>query len=290
VQWAMAPLEYANLIAQKSSLRKEALVQYRMLLVEKPGQTKIRLKYAALLSAEKKDLNPAIVQYKLILKKNHRHVAAHQGLAHVYAWNGDGDRAVYHSNLALKYQPNNSNASRLKTQMMKGREPKLITELSFFNQDGDDANYDMAGMIFKSGCRADLNPFITGQADIGYEKFWKQAKSMDGKMFNFELNYRPDASQTISGSVNFHLFNGADDASEFDIRYLLKKPTYTISSGIKRSLRYDSLLALGSYDAYNPANTPMGAARSNMLYCQLATTKILNSSYPQIHGHPKVHY
>lgn len=266
-------LAYADLISQDKDMRGEALAQYRQLLDQKPDQTEVRYKYASLLSAEKKDLDKAIAQYNIILKKNPKHAGAHQQLAQAYAWKGDNDRSIYHANLALKYQPKNANASRLRTNMMKGREPRLTTTLSMFNQDGDDDNYDMDGVNLTTGYRTDLNPFITAQADIGYERYWNGDQKLDGPLGRIGLEYRLDSRQTLSGFFTHHAFRDGEKGTEYGLEYVLEKPSFTVAPGFKRSLKYDSLLSLGSTDAFNPPGAPMGTARSNLAYCRVQTTR-----------------
>ncbi|MCK4984767.1 MAG: BCSC C-terminal domain-containing protein, partial [Desulfobacterales bacterium] len=202
--------------------------------------------------------------------KNH---VAHRELGRVYAWKGDNDQAIYHSKRALKYNSQDTIASSLKANLMKGREPKILAGLTYLNQSGDDG-YDYSGYILKAGAKADLTPFLTARLDIGRESFEDDLPDIDGTFLNLVVQYRLDPTRRFDVSWTYHDFDDSEDdtENEFNIRYSFQKGDFRISPGVKREIKYDSMLSIaGAKDEVTQKN--IGSARSNSIYCKFLYQK-----------------
>lgn len=262
-------LAYADLLAGEESTYDQAVTQYARLTEKNPGRIDIRTKYADLLLARKENIEPAMAQYNIILQKDPENAAAHEGLAHAYSWSGNNDMAIYHSRKALAQQPKDKETAGLEKDLMKGREPRIYTDLRYFNQSGDNENYKLSGFSAAMGGRGDLTPFLTGLAEIGYEKFWKDEDDLIAKTLMVSLQYRFDPEQNADFAFTHHFMDHGQSGTEFLLQYNLKKPNYTVTPGIKRELRYDSLLAIGGGIDKVTAKK-IGAARANKAFCALS--------------------
>ncbi|MGH7206797.1 MAG: tetratricopeptide repeat protein, partial [Nitrospiraceae bacterium] len=83
--------------------REKDMLKYYKMGLKRKDDPKMRLKYAAYLARYKETSPEAITQYEKVLAKDPRSVEAHRGLAKAYAWLGNNDQALYHTNLALQY-------------------------------------------------------------------------------------------------------------------------------------------------------------------------------------------
>ncbi len=261
-------LAYADHLAKRETTHDEALARYEQLVRKYPDNIEARLKYAGLLSARFERIDLAIEQYQAVLEMDSKNSSAHRELARAYAWKGDNDQAVYHSKRALKYNSQDTIASSLKANLMKGREPKILAGLTYLNQSGDDG-YDYSGYILKAGAKADLTPFLTARLDIGRESFEDDLPDIDGTFLNLVVQYRLDPTRRFDVSWTYHDFDDSEDdtENEFNIRYSFQKGDFRISPGVKREIKYDSMLSIaGAKDEVTQKN--IGSARSNSIYCK----------------------
>ncbi len=266
-------LDYADHLAKRETTHDEALARYERLIKRYPNNIGVRLKYARLLSARIERIDLAIEQYQAVLEMDSKNIAAHRELARAYAWKGNNDQAIYHSKLALKYNSQDTVASALKADLMKGREPRILAGLTYLNQSGDDG-YDYSGYILKAGGKADLTPFLTGRLDIGRESFGNDEPDVDGTFFNLSLQYRLDPTRRFDVSWTYHDFNDSEDdnENEFNIQYSFQKGDFGITPGVKREIKYDSLLSIaGAKDGITQKN--IGSARSNSIFCKFLYQK-----------------
>src|SRR5262249_30306987 len=111
----------ADLLSEDPGSRSEALEHYRALLRDAPNDIGVRLRYARLLAGRREDTAAAIEQYTIVVQRDPRNAAAHAGLASSYAWLGDRDRALYHSNLAVRYGARKRSVSDLRGDLLRGR-------------------------------------------------------------------------------------------------------------------------------------------------------------------------
>ena len=265
--------DYADHLAKRETTHDEALARYEQLIKKYPNKIEVRLKYARLLSARIERIELAIEQYQAVLEMDLKNIAAHRELARAYAWKGDNDQAIYHSKLALKYNSQDTIASALKADLMKGREPRILAGFTYLNQSGDDG-YDYSGYayILKAGGKADLTPFLTGRLDIGRESFENDEPDIDGTFFKLSLQYRLDPTRRFDASWTYHHFDDSEDENELNIQYSFKKGDFGITPGVKREIKYDSLLSIaGAKDEVTQRK--IGSARSNSIFCKFLYQK-----------------
>ncbi|MFZ5571335.1 MAG: tetratricopeptide repeat protein [Thermodesulfobacteriota bacterium] len=264
-------LAYAELLAGEKTTYEQAAGQYEKLVGKHPGRVDIRLKYARLLGSRKENLDKAIAQYHVILQRQPGNPAAHQGLANAYAWKGDNDMAIHHSRKALAYQPGNIGASSLERDLMKGREPRVMAGVRFFDQGSDEENYELSGFQLATGGSGDPTPFLTCGGKIGLEKYWRDKEDIHGRFFTLDLQYRLDPERNLEASASYHAMEEAEGAGEFLLQYLFRRSDLELSAGIRREIKTDSLLSIGG--GTDPVTgAKIGAARSNTAFCEISYT------------------
>src|SRR5512147_1020374 len=261
--------QLARLLAGENATFDEAVAEYKQLVRTKPGDSVVRLEYARLLAAHRETIDPAIEQYQILIDRNPGNSVAHRELAAAYAWRGDNDHAIYHSRLALRYDSQDKSAKHMRDDLMQGREPRLKAGFDYFNQSGNDSHYAYHGYLLKAGGQADITPFLTGDAEIGLERYRHSETSVDGTFYKLNLQGRFGPTRRIDAELKYHDFKGAESDSEFFVQYSTQQGSVLITPGIRRSFKYDSLLAIaGATDTVT--GRKIGSARSNTAFCSLA--------------------
>ncbi len=259
----------ARLLAGERGTFDEAVAEYKLLVRAKPGDASVRLEYARLLAAHHETIDQAIEQYQILVDRNPGNSAAHRELAAAYAWRGDNDRAIYHSKLALRYDSQDKSAKHIRDDLMQGREPRIKTGFTYFKQSSDDSHYAYSGYLLNAGGQADITPFLTGEAEIGLEKYRHDETTVDGTFYKLRLQGRFDPTRRIDAELKYHDFKDAESDSEFLVQYSTEQGRVLITPGIRRAFKYDSLLAIAG-DTDSVTGRKIGAARSNTAFCRLA--------------------
>lgn len=244
---------------------KDMLKYYRMGLKRKDDPA-MRLKYAAHLSRQKETSQEAIAQYEKVLAGHPHSVEAHRGLAKAYAWLGNNDQALYHTNLALTYARREpGDMTTLRTQMMRGREPTLEGTLGFLAQ--PERPYELFGFRAGSRAKVDLTPFSTSTLEAGMEHFWDSRENRAGGYLSLGTQYRFNPANRVEGLLEYH---GAvrGDGLAYKFEYAHDGETFSVRPGIKRDFRYDSFAALvGS----RRNGELIGVARSTNFYTTVSS-------------------
>ena len=261
---------YADLLASKQSTRKEAAKQYALVLKSNPGNVSARLKYANLLGGSKETLPEAVQQYQIVLRSQPRNAAAHRGLANAYAWMGERDKAVYHSELATKYGDRGTTA--LKKDLMRGREPFIGGTFSYFTQPGD--WYGITGILTTARGRFNPAHFITCHGEAGYETYWggvEELGTVSGFVFKTDIEYRISSLHAFQVAYGYHSLSKAGDGNEFMLQYTADSPLLLFRGGIKRELVYESIASLAGHDAWPHGNSKyLGSARTTRFYSEVS--------------------
>jgi tetratricopeptide (TPR) repeat protein len=259
----------ARLLAGERNTFDEAAAEYKLLVRAKPGDAVVRLEYARLLAAHHETIDPAIEQYNILVDRNPGNSTAHRELAAAYAWKGDNDRAIYHSKLALRYDSQDKSAKHMRDDLMQGREPRMKAGFTYFNQSGNDSHYAYSGYLLKAGGQADITPFLTGEAEIGLERYGHGETVVEGTFYQLNLQGRFDPTRRIDAELKYHDLNGAENDSEFLVQYSTQQGRLLITPGIRRAFKYDSLLAIAG-DTDSVTGRKIGSARSNTAFFRLA--------------------
>lgn len=231
-----------NLDWSRYAYRKQDAQKYYKMGLSKKDDTRMRLRYARLLSANKETNSEAIAQYERILAKNPHNGEAHRGLARAYAWRGESDRALYHHNLALRYGARSSDLSALKKDLSKGREPTVGARFQYLTQSG--SSYALNGYSFGPRGQLDIGPFVTVTADAGYENYWNGPLTGSGAYFAASAQYRIDPSQRFVAGLGYHSMVLRSDSLLFHAHYEKDLESFSIRPGFRRNLKYDSFQSL----------------------------------------------
>src|SRR5690606_15699581 len=121
---------------------------------QRPRDNAVRLKYARLLGASKSTNDEAIAQYEEVVRQQPKNGAAHAGLAHALAWNGDNDRALHHEQLATRYGAKGERLATLERDLTTGREPRAGGGLEVIAQPG--ASFELYGLRVPLAGRMDV--------------------------------------------------------------------------------------------------------------------------------------
>lgn len=152
---------------------------------------------------------------------------------------------------------------------MQGREPRIKTCFTYLSRSSDDSHYDYSGFLLKAGGKADITPFLTGEAEIGLEKYRHGETDVDGIFYKLSLQGRFDPTCRIDAEWKYHDFEEAEDDSEFLVQYSIQNGSLLITSGIRREFKYDSLLAIAG-DTDKVSQRKIGSARSNTAFSKFA--------------------
>lgn len=257
---------------------KDMLKYYRMGLKQQ-DDPRMRLKYATYLARYKETSPEAIIQYEKVLAKLPRNAEAHRGLAKAYAWLGDNDHALYHTNLALQYSKREpGDLTTLRAEMMKGREPTVEPKLGILVQ--PEKPFELYGVRVGSLGKMDLTPFTTSTLEAGLERFWNSSESATGVYLSLGTQARFNPTNRLNGILEYHGVTEADGLV-FKFEYTHESDSFSIRPGIKREFRYDSFAAfVGS----RTSGRLLGVARSHQFY----TTVNVSSDQVQVEVTPFV--
>jgi Flp pilus assembly protein TadD len=259
--------------------REKDMLKYYKMGLRRKDDPKMRLKYAAHLARYKETSPEAITQYEKVLAKEPRSVEAHRGLAKAYAWLGNNDQALYHTNLALQYgRREPGDMTTLRAEMMKGREPTLEPKLGFLVQ--PEKPFELYGFRLGSRGKMDLTPFTTSTLEAGIERFWDSSESGAGVYISFGTQVRFNPTNRFDGILEYHGVTEAD-GMVFKLEYTHESDSVSIRPGFKREFKYDSFTAfVGS----RSSGSLLGVARSHQFY----TTVNVSSDHVQVEVTPFV--
>jgi len=243
---------------KRYSYRKKDAIKYYRMGLKHHSNPKIRRQYAQLLSASKETSPEAIRQYKRMLRSNSKDISAHRGIAKSYAWLGENDKALYHTNLAIKHGGGTEMAS-LKKSLRKGREPQLGGDVLFFLQAKEP--YDLNGIQISGLGERDLGAFITVKGKAGIERYWNKDEDQSSTYVNLEGTYRYSQEHSFYAKLGRH--NLPQDGTVYTLQYNYVGDNYIYRPGFKKELRYDSFMALVGSDETGEF---LGAARDNKVY------------------------
>lgn len=265
-------LLYADHLARRTATREAALTNYQKVIAKRPDDLAVRFKYARLLGADKADAPEAIAAYQEILRQDPRSGTAHRELGKAYAWEGDNDRAIHHANLALRYDREDRTARRLRGDLMEGREPRVWSGLGYLHQGGDDNQYRYDGYrIFVAG-QMDVIPFLTVGVEAGRERYDGDGddppEDAEAGVYQLALQYRLDPEHRVDARLRYYDFDEAGNDAAVRLQFTFPKGDWWIGPGLRRELRYDSLLALREVDDAVTGDK-IGGARTNAAFCEL---------------------
>lgn len=243
---------------------KDMLRYYRMGLRRK-DDPKMRLKYANHLAGRKETSQEAISHYEQVLAKEPRNPEVHRGLAKAYAWLGDNDRALYHTNLALQYSRRETDdMTTLRREMMRGREPTVEGRAGFLVQ--PEKPFELYGFRFGSAGRMEPTPFTTTTVEAGLEHFRDSSQDSTGAYFSLAAQYRFNPTNRLDGIVEYHDVTRANGLA-FKLEYAHDGDAFSVRPGIKREYKYDSFT---SFVGSRIEGRLIGAARATHFYGEVA--------------------
>jgi tetratricopeptide (TPR) repeat protein len=257
-------LELAALLSAEEETRPEAEALFAKLSSQAPHDARVRKGHARLLAAKRNTNAEAISEYESVLAFAPKDVEAHTGLARAYAWEGDTDQAIDHSEQALRADPDAVEARLLRQELMVGREPHVAPFVGLVFQPGD--AYGLVGRIVGVAGRVDLSPFATLSPRGGYESYGSEGESAGGGFFALNLELRPSLAHRWELELGFRGMRKGDAAVEGRARYTYSDGALTLRPGFERRARSDSLTALSGRDA---AGGALGLATQNLLFSEV---------------------
>lgn len=264
---------YADLLATKASTRDDAKKEYKKILDDNPSNTRVRLKYANLLSEKKENAPEAIRQYETVVREQPSNAEAHRGLAKMYAWTGDKDKAVYHSQQAVKYAPRDKSTQALNEELEKGREPYVGPAFTFIHQPGDTGGYyTLSGFSLVGKLRVNPSYFTTLFIDGGFEDYWgDKFESVFGGIVRGELQIRPTSNQAFNIGLGYRTLVETGNGLELLLKYAFTEVNWGYAGGFRRELVDESILSLaGGNDSAMMSSTtrpkPMGSVKRNVFF------------------------
>jgi tetratricopeptide (TPR) repeat protein len=255
---------YANLLATRGGERDRALDEYRTLLERKPGDSETRLRYAGLLGARKGDAGRAVAQYKRVLAAQPRNAEAHAGLARMYAWTGERDKAAHHNKLARRYGHRNAGTRQLEQDLMEGHETRVGAEMTLLSQTG--GPFSMGGFMAGLNGQGDPTPFTTVRGTAGMERYWDEKRDVSGPRLQMGVQYRMDGGKRWDVSLGARFLEDAEASLEFDLGYAERRGDWLIAPGLSREYLAHSILSLAGSDEFGK---PIGRAAAYTAYCRL---------------------
>ncbi|PWU12256.1 MAG: hypothetical protein C5B49_16630 [Bdellovibrio sp.] len=257
------------------SYRHADAAKYYQMALKHHEDNNTRLQYANLLASRKETSQDAIREYNQILKRNPNSGAAHRGLAKAYAWNGESDLALYHTQQAAKLGAKDSETASLERNLSQGRGPELGTRAHLLSQSSHDG-FDLSGVRLSALGGVGLTPFVSARIEAGMESFWNNASKRGAGFFELGGQFRPGGRQAIDWMVGNHgvgfdaatgVFGNGGDGTVYFAQYSVELESWTVRPGFRRDLRYDSYMALVGQRGSN--GTLLGAARDNRVYVQV---------------------
>ncbi len=262
---------FADLLSASDRDRAEAVMQYRVLLRERPNDVGVRLKLARLLSAHRQDSQAAIAEYDQVLAREPKNPEAHEGLAEVYAWLGDRDAALHHSNLALRYGAEARESARLRGDLLRGRERRAGPLVRGFVQEGG-SKTELYGVVVGARGHGDLTPFVSVGIEAGFEDYFRSGDDQAAGFLEVDGEYRLNPDQRIELGLGYHSLSQSGRDFLGRAAFASESETLKWRVGFERKLRFDSFAALVGEEVRDPttgAKSTIGAARENRFYGRL---------------------
>jgi hypothetical protein len=201
----------------------------------------------------------------MVLRQEPRNSEAHRGIAHVYAWEGDKDKALYHSQKALEYAPANRDARALRAKMIRGREPYAGACLIYLAQPG--LGFGLGGYTLALQGRFNPMTNVTVSGEIGPERYWNSYAEAGGALLRLEGQYRLSTTRWVDGMIALRGM-AIDGGAELQADYTHLTGPWELQAGFSRSLLSESLLSLaGGVDG----GDTLGAAREHLVYGEART-------------------
>ncbi len=265
---------FADLLSASERDRTEAVTQYGVLVRARPNDVGVRLKLARLLSAHREDSQVAIAEYERVLAREPRNAEAHGGLSQAYAWLGDRDQALYHSNLSIRYGAEARANAKLRGDLLSGRERRVGPILRGFVQEGG-SKTELGGVALSARGRGDLTPFLSLGIEVGFEDFSRSGDDKAAGFFELDAEYRLNPEQRIEFGLAYHSFTESGRDVLGRIAFASTPGDETEGGalrwrvGFERTLRFDSYTALVGEEIRDPAtgrSQKIGAAREHRFF------------------------
>jgi len=236
--------EYGALLAQRSRTHREAIAIYTRILADRPADTEMRLRRASLYMSSKQSAASALDDYQLVLKSEPRNVTAHLGTAQAFAWLGESDRALHHSNLALKYGDKIAATTTLQDTLSKGREPRISALAELPWQKGGD--FKLRGVSLGVRLSGDPTPFLTAFGSVGVERYEDENDDASDTWYRAGGQYRIDSRQRVDFKIGNRAIRRIGDKHSFLLSYTQDRPATSASftTGAMRFSVEDSFLSL----------------------------------------------
>ncbi len=252
--------ESALLLQNRSETRSQAIKIYDRMIKRHPGDVEARMKRASLYMQSESTVPQALRDYRHVIAQQPAHAAAHHGMASALAWRGQSDEALYHAELAEKYNKGDAEVARLNQQLSSGREPRLtaIVEIPAHRGSG----FKLDGLRIGARISAELSPFISAYGEVGNESFDTSGDDSSGAWWLLVGQYRLDSNRQIDFEIGNRSVRQIGDSQtvrvEFTDRGKILPWAYT--AGFSRSLVEDSFLSLVG----DPASDTGGASRNEL--------------------------
>lgn len=262
---------YADLLSSEKDRRPDAALQYRALLREKPNDVEVRLKLARLLAAKRADARAAIVEYEAVLARDPKNVEAHEGLAQTFAWVGDRDRALHHSNLALRYGAEARASARLRDDLTRGRETRVGPVASGLFQEGG-SKTELRGVRVGGRGRGDVTPFLSLGVEAGFEDYFRSgggglsSNNQAAGYLEVDGEYRFSPTRRARVGLGYHSLTQSGRDVIGSAAFESEGERFDWRVGFERTLRFDSFAALVGESV---GGREIGAAREHRFYARL---------------------
>ncbi|MEZ4279067.1 MAG: tetratricopeptide repeat protein [Myxococcota bacterium] len=267
---------FADLLSSSEAHRSEAVMQYRVLLRERPEDLGVRLKLARLIGAKKEDARAAIAEYDAVLARDPENAEAHRGLSQAYAWIGDRDSALHHSNLAVRYGARERETAALRGDLLRGRERRAGPLVRGFFQEGG-SKTELRGVVLAAKGRGDVTPFLTLELEAGFEDYFRSAdideagvsgQNQAAGFFELDAEYRFDPEHRVEIGLGYHALTQSARDVVGRAAWVSEGGRFDWRVGYERKLRFDSFTALvGEEVAFDDGGDvvrrEIGAAREN---------------------------
>lgn len=186
--------------------RKDALRYFEQGL-RRENNTKMRLKYAALLGEDRTLLSKAIVEYEAVLKNNPMNRDSHLGLARAYAWNGKRDLAYFHLKKAQDLG-SPGQLSALRQDLRAGRETELSAGVQ--TESVPSKRFEKMEAKLFAQLKQELGAFSTLKLKAGPEYLATSRSSVSGLFVEPRIEMRMNGESTVVASGSVHTFGGSN--------------------------------------------------------------------------------
>lgn len=267
---------FADLLSSSEGHRAEAVMQYRVLVRERPDDLDVRLKLARLVGAKRQDARAAIAEYDAVLERDPENAEAHRGLSQAYAWIGDRDAALHHSNLAVRYGARERETASLRTDLLRGRERRAGPVARGFFQEGG-SKTELRGVVLAAQGRGDVTPFLSLALEAGFEDYFRSAdideagvsgQNQAAGYFELDAEYRLNPERRVEVGIGYHALTGSARDVVGRAAFAQAGERFDWRIGFERKLRFDSFTALVGEevtfdDGVDVVRREIGAAREN---------------------------